>query len=858
MELLSLLYTLFIGPLQLLFEFVFSVAHKACGNCGISIIVLSVVMNLLALPLYRRADEIQKAETEKRKAIAPREARIKKAFQGDERFMMLQNYYRENDIKPTDSLKGSLSLLLQIPFFIAAYRMLSSLELLKGTGFLFLNDLGSPDGLLSTGSLSVNILPFVMTAINLVSGFIYLKGADKKTKIQTYGITVIFLVLLYNSPSGLVFYWICNNIFSLIKNLIPFDKIPKIDERKFKYTKKDNIIFVLCSIYNSVLLGLLIPSAVISSSTAGFVLFFRKANPGIYLWYSLAMAAGIFVIWFGVFYAIGRPPVKRILTIVSVISVFLFSVDYFVFGKEYGILEITLYYYSVDMNPADFIVLSLALVMLICLLVIFFAKYIWKLLSFVLAAAVISITIVCCLSVVHINNKYAELDYMDQLQGEPELRLSRTGHNVVIIMLDRAQGFLVPYCFNEFPELQDQYDGFTYYSNTVSFGGHTNIASPALYGGYEYTPTAMNARPDERLVDKHNEALMVMPVLFRQNGFDVTVSDQSYAGYQEIPDLTIYADYPGIDTYITNGRYNSLADEQYNDLVEIWKRDFFCYSFFRVMPPALHSFFYDNGNYHSVDRIGAEFRPASTLSGNRAVGFHPDLLDSLSVLDSFPDMTVIADNDTGCFNVIANEATHSPMILREPDYVPEYNVDNTEYDEAHSDRFDLGGQRLEIDNYIQLSSYQVNMAAYLRIGEWLDYLREQGVYDNTRIIIVSDHGSNMDILPSLRGEGLAAEFFNPVLLVKDFDSHGFTICDELMTNADTPFIATEGLIEDPVNPFTGYPLSDDPKTGDTLLIFDSHEYDVEENNGNVFIPGPWYTVNGDILQYENWEYLGEW
>ena len=38
----------------------------------------------------------------------------------------------------------------------------------------------------------------------------------------------------------------------------------------------------------------------------------------------------------------------------------------------------------------------------------------------------------------------------------------------------------------------------------------------------------------------------------------------------------------------------------------------------------------------------------------------------------------------------------------------------------------------------QVTHYQVNMAAFLKLGEWFDYLRENGVYDNTRIIIVSD------------------------------------------------------------------------------------------------------------------------
>lgn len=67
-------------------------------------------------------------------------------------------------------------------------------------------------------------------------------------------------------------------------------------------------------------------------------------------------------------------------------------------------------------------------------------------------------------------------------------------------MLDRGFGPYIPYFFNEKPELIKQYDGFTYYSNTISFGGHTNFASSAFFGGYEYTPTEINSRKTKSLL----------------------------------------------------------------------------------------------------------------------------------------------------------------------------------------------------------------------------------------------------------------------------------------------------------------------------------------------------------------------
>lgn len=55
--------------------------------------------------------------------------------------MILQTYYRQNHYKPTYVLRGAISLLLEIPFFIAAYRFLSNLQLLQGASFGPIHDL---------------------------------------------------------------------------------------------------------------------------------------------------------------------------------------------------------------------------------------------------------------------------------------------------------------------------------------------------------------------------------------------------------------------------------------------------------------------------------------------------------------------------------------------------------------------------------------------------------------------------------------------------------------------------------------------------------------------------------------------
>ena len=216
---LDLLHKLILGPLELLFDAVYAVSYRMTGSPGGSIILLSLTINLLLLPLFRRVDAVQQEERRQAQLLKPGIEKIKRAFRGDERFMILQTYYRQNNYKPYYALKGSLSLLLEIPFFLAAYRFLSGLGLLNGAGFGPVSDLGQPDQLISLFGVSIHLLPILMTLINILSGAVYTRGMPLKSKIQLYGMALVFLVLLYNSPSGLVFYWTLNNTFSLVRNI---------------------------------------------------------------------------------------------------------------------------------------------------------------------------------------------------------------------------------------------------------------------------------------------------------------------------------------------------------------------------------------------------------------------------------------------------------------------------------------------------------------------------------------------------------------------------------------------------------------------------------------------------------------
>ena len=164
-----MLYSIIISPIETVVDWVFLFTINKVESVGVigAVFGVSLVINFLALPLYSVADSLQEKERNIAKSLEFRVKRIKKAFRRDEQFMMLSEYYRQNNYHPLYALRSSLSILIEIPFFIAAYHYLSHNELLRGASWWIFSDLGSPDEFFAVkiGSFSfgVHILPILMT-----------------------------------------------------------------------------------------------------------------------------------------------------------------------------------------------------------------------------------------------------------------------------------------------------------------------------------------------------------------------------------------------------------------------------------------------------------------------------------------------------------------------------------------------------------------------------------------------------------------------------------------------------------------------------------------------------------------------
>lgn len=911
-----MIYTLLISPLVLVMEFIFSNLYRLFGNTGAAIIGLSIVVSLLIAPLYRRADALQEAEREKQKEMAEWTAKIRKAFRGDTRFMMLQTWYRQNDYKPYYVLRSSLSLLLQVPFFIAAYRFLSSLELLKDTSFLGIPDLASPDGLLTFGNVSIHLLPLLMTLLNLLSGLFYLKGAMLREKIQVYAVALIFLVLLYRSPAGLVLYWACNNLFSLVKNISKRFLQPEQAKRLLRlflslaafalmirvnffygdvYLRSTKaaltVLLFLCSLFLllktvklqrmanvrvplrslfaanpsdaksarrsfllflaliTVVTGVLIPSAVISASPEEFLIPGQYRNPHLtHILPALLLAAGLFLIWAQIMYRFAEERTQVFAARLAFPFGGALLVNYFFFGKAYGNLAPTLVYDRHDLPvTSEGKLTNLLCFFALFLLLALFAKFLPRFVTAVQAALLFSVCLLSLTQIIGTEQSLASSGAKERFSpgleegesGEAKWTLSKSEKNVVIIMADRAISSFIPFLFEELPQLRNQFAGFTYYPNTLSHGAHTMYGAPGLFGGYEYTPYETGKRSDMLLPEKHDESLMVLPIAFGEAGARVFVYDQPLTSYLWTSNMAIYDDYPYVTAGNLRGYYTASEVQLHQQRIQ--ERNFFCYSLMRLMPVALQQYSYDLGSYFSTQAGGF------TLAQEFAASY--------PVLEKLPVFTAVTEDAQNTLTIIDNDATHGATELQLPDYTLSLNPNNSAYNTTS--RTDAAGNVLDISDTDVFRHYCINAACLLRLGEWLDYLREQGVYDNTRIIIVSDHGYNLKLLSTQ--PGLDTTYYNALFLVKDFDATEFATDNSLMTVADTPYLATKDIIPNAKNPFTGVPFSPEQKE-DVQIIYNGHETRPQLFLNETQFPSTgntWWAVTENLFLMENWSPLSE-
>lgn len=204
-------------PLRMALDVMLDVIHSITGSYGLSIVLLAIVVTLLLSPVTAFARKMEAKDQARQKEMEPLIAEAKAKFSGREQFEAIDEIYQRHGYHPIQAMAAVLPLFIQLPFLLAALFLLADHEALAGQGFLFIRDLGKPDGLLRIGSSSVNILPIAMTAITLAESQIR-PEATAKSRGQFLLVAAVLLVLIYSFPAAVCLYWLTSNSVSLVRS----------------------------------------------------------------------------------------------------------------------------------------------------------------------------------------------------------------------------------------------------------------------------------------------------------------------------------------------------------------------------------------------------------------------------------------------------------------------------------------------------------------------------------------------------------------------------------------------------------------------------------------------------------------
>lgn len=193
-------------PLMVFLNAIYSVT----GNYGIAIILLTTVIKAVFWPLSARSFK----SMQRMKELQPKMERLKEKHGKDrERLNMeVMQLYKTHKVNP---LGGCLPMLVQIPFFFALYKiLLGSIELRHAPFFLWITDLADKD--------PYYITPLVMGAsMFLQQKLTPMTGTNAaQMKMMMYGLPVVFTFMFLNFPSGLVLYWLVNNLLSIAQQAL--------------------------------------------------------------------------------------------------------------------------------------------------------------------------------------------------------------------------------------------------------------------------------------------------------------------------------------------------------------------------------------------------------------------------------------------------------------------------------------------------------------------------------------------------------------------------------------------------------------------------------------------------------------
>ena len=215
--------------LEAVMKFFLNIFYKLIPNYGIAIILVTVLVKAILFPLTRNGS----VSAAKMQELQPKIKELQDKYKSNPQKLNqeMAEFYKREGYNP---MSGCLPLLIQFPIFIAMYNLFNNHFDLRGALFIpgWIPDLSQPEAIVTFPM--VNLIIWKVQAIRalpiiyLFSQLFYGKYAQTTSpgqsgaqmKLMMYGMPIMFFFILYNTPSGLLVYWIVSNVLSIGQQIV--------------------------------------------------------------------------------------------------------------------------------------------------------------------------------------------------------------------------------------------------------------------------------------------------------------------------------------------------------------------------------------------------------------------------------------------------------------------------------------------------------------------------------------------------------------------------------------------------------------------------------------------------------------
>ncbi len=941
-------------PFKLLFSFIFSFAWHTTGNYGLSLLIVSFCITAGTAPLYLLADKWKNGEKQVQRRMHRDIENINRYHTGSKRFYLTKAAHRIYGYKSWYALRTSFGLLIQIPFFFAAYEVLSEYSGYAGVSFMGIPDLARPDGLL----MGINILPFVMTAVNIASSFYYSRSCRIRDNGQLLGMAAVFLVLLYNSPAALLVYWTMNNILSFVKAVVfrhaglqkPPEREPVTAGKeslihRLVHTEQDIAVFfffiLACSLEvfwivnfkDSFKYGIVLTLTAAGVSSLYWVFWkklYRIIPVYLLLWAVLVPLYLMFISNRKYNPYVSNENLKLAMTGIQTGILFL---GFFIYGnrkrtaagfsklpghyppslfRTYAAVVCTTVFFLLVYQPLSLymsspgdigvplvsftgtlfllsfaaVVLSLAIFMLVprfmrirlseLALFVLSVSLVWSLVfkmktgmldsfSFqhedaitniglirhildpVLLTALLMfardrlfgkgrsivpfVLVLAGVLTLVLGIRVLRMDpdtLVQEHSSDPSLpasahdshQFSLDKPNVLFVVADMFNGNYIGRLVEENPGYAELLDGFVWYPDSLSVSYNTATSFPAIFAGYQWLPEALNGNGMTGKEEIRASARLFFDAA-RTAGFNLTVANPMYFLAEDASGARVENIYRYVPYWKSKNGMDVAENDSDKTLLPVMV------SLFNAVPWHLKPVVYDDSNW-IIFRRSVLFKQMK----NKAIR-------DMAYLSLLPEISSAADTDGGLFLYVHNELPHSPFGITASGHPVEGEFPDPESNDFSNPRAAFYSAKKEIDLLIDLFSW----------------MKEAGVYDNTLVMIISDHGNSLEdngIPKSAGGESLFAGYdvsrARTLFLVKDFNTSGPLVTDtSFISSADvTAYLSEKAGVQYPgVAPAF-------PPAGETPRTYSVITGDWEDCLDRDTVTFRTYDVSGPITDAASW------